>query len=50
MGAPVVDADGRLIGLVARKDLLTARARRIAEERDHSAKPRLSISASVKAG
>ncbi|MRX33989.1 chloride channel protein [Aminobacter sp. MDW-2] len=33
---PVIDGDGRLIGLVARKDLLAARARRMAEERDHA--------------
>jgi H+/Cl- antiporter ClcA len=46
---PVVDGDDRLIGLVARKDLLTARARRLAEERDHSSKLRLSLSARVKA-
>jgi H+/Cl- antiporter ClcA len=45
---PVVDGEGRLIGLVARKDLLTARARRMAEERDHSA--RLRLSARAKAG
>ena len=32
---PVVDDQGRLAGLVARKDLLKARARRIAEEQDH---------------
>lgn len=31
---PVLDAAGRLAGLVARKDLLAARARRVAEERD----------------
>ncbi|MDW6023140.1 CBS domain-containing protein [Mesorhizobium sp. BAC0120] len=45
---PVVDGDGRLIGLVAHKDLLTARARRIAEERDHSARLRLGMSARLK--
>ena len=33
---PIVDAAGRLVGLVARKDLLAARARRIAEERDRA--------------
>ena len=33
---PVVDAAGRLVGLVARKDLLAARARRTAEERDRA--------------
>jgi H+/Cl- antiporter ClcA/predicted transcriptional regulator len=33
---PVVDEEGRLIGLVARKDLLAARARRAAEDRDYS--------------
>ena len=33
---PVLDKDGRLIGLVARKDLLVARSRRQAEERDHA--------------
>ncbi|GAA4127239.1 chloride channel protein [Aminobacter aganoensis] len=33
---PIVDAEGRLVGLVARKDLLSARARRTAEERDHA--------------
>ncbi len=33
---PVIDAAGKLVGLVARKDLLTARARRVAEERDRS--------------
>jgi H+/Cl- antiporter ClcA len=33
---PVVDEEGKLIGLVARKDLLAARARRAAEERDYS--------------
>lgn len=33
---PVIDASGRLIGLVARKDLLAARARRVAEERDRA--------------
>jgi CBS-domain-containing membrane protein len=36
---PVVDEEGALIGLVARKDLLAARARRAAEERDYSAYP-----------
>ena len=39
--APVVDGTGRVVGLVARKDLLAARARRIAEETDHSAPLRL---------
>jgi H+/Cl- antiporter ClcA/predicted transcriptional regulator len=34
---PIVDEKRRLIGLVARKDLLQARARRLAEERDHAA-------------
>jgi len=33
---PIVDAAGRLVGLVARKDLLAARARRVAEERDRA--------------
>jgi H+/Cl- antiporter ClcA/CBS domain-containing protein len=33
---PIVDADGKLVGLVARKDLLAARARSRAEERDRS--------------
>jgi len=33
---PVLDREGRLIGLVTRKDLLAARARRQAEERDHA--------------
>jgi CBS domain-containing protein len=33
---PVIDASGRLVGLVARKDLLAARARRVAEERDRA--------------
>jgi CBS-domain-containing membrane protein len=33
---PVVDDDNRLVGLVARKDLLSARARRMAEERDYA--------------
>ena len=33
---PVVDVAGRLVGLVARKDLLAARARRVAEERDRA--------------
>lgn len=33
---PIVGSSGKLLGLVARKDLLGARARRIAEERDHS--------------
>jgi len=33
---PVIDASGRLVGLVARKDLLKARARRVAEERDRA--------------
>lgn len=33
---PVIDAAGKLVGLVARKDLLTARARRVAEERDRA--------------
>ena len=47
--APIVDSDGRLIGLVACKDLLTARARRIAEERDHSARLRLGMGARLKA-
>ncbi|GGF77457.1 chloride channel protein [Azorhizobium oxalatiphilum] len=34
---PVIDAHHRLVGLVARKDLLAARARRMAEEQDHAA-------------
>ncbi|MFE0018136.1 chloride channel protein [Mesorhizobium sp. NPDC059054] len=33
---PVIDAAGKLVGLVARKDLLAARARRVAEERDRA--------------
>lgn len=33
---PVIDASGRLVGLVARKDLLAARARRVAEEHDRT--------------
>lgn len=33
---PVIDASGKLVGLVARKDLLAARARRVAEERDRA--------------
>jgi H+/Cl- antiporter ClcA/predicted transcriptional regulator len=38
---PVVDAENRLVGLIARKDLLSARARRMAEERDYSVHLRL---------
>jgi CBS domain-containing protein len=38
---PVVDADNRLVGLIARKDLLAARARRMVEERDYSIHLRL---------
>jgi CBS domain-containing protein len=38
---PIVDEKGRLAGLVARKDLLCARARRQAEERDHEVMLRL---------
>jgi CBS domain-containing protein len=38
---PVVDEANRLIGLVARKDLLAARARRIAEEQDYAVHLRL---------
>lgn len=33
---PVIDESGKLVGLVARKDLLAARARRVAEERDRA--------------
>ncbi len=33
---PIVDEAGRLVGLVARKDLLAARARRATEERDRA--------------
>jgi H+/Cl- antiporter ClcA/predicted transcriptional regulator len=38
---PIVDEKGRLAGLVARKDLLCARARRRAEEQDHEVMLRL---------
>jgi CBS domain-containing protein len=38
---PILDDEGRLAGLVARKDLLAARARRQAEERDHAVMLRL---------
>ena len=38
---PIVDEKGKLVGLVARKDLLCARARRQAEERDHAVMLRL---------
>jgi H+/Cl- antiporter ClcA len=38
---PVVDDKNRLVGLVARKDLLVARARRMAEERDYAVHLRL---------
>jgi H+/Cl- antiporter ClcA len=34
---PIVDETRRLVGLVARKDILVARARRAAEEKDYSA-------------
>jgi CIC family chloride channel protein len=33
---PIIDSDGRLVGLAARKDLLAARARKRAEESDRS--------------
>jgi len=38
---PILDGDGKLAGLVARKDLLLARARRQAEEHDHAVLLRL---------
>ncbi|MFC7399116.1 chloride channel protein [Chelatococcus sp. GCM10030263] len=38
---PIVDENSRLVGLVARKDLLKARARRLAEERDRAVHLRL---------
>ncbi len=38
---PIVDDAGTLVGLVARKDLLAARARHIAEDRDHAVHLRL---------
>jgi H+/Cl- antiporter ClcA len=38
---PIVDENRRLVGLVARKDLLQARARRLAEERDRTVHLRL---------
>ncbi|HEY4133695.1 MAG TPA: chloride channel protein [Alphaproteobacteria bacterium] len=38
---PVVDDAHRLVGLVARKDILAARARRMAEDRDHAIHLRL---------
>jgi H+/Cl- antiporter ClcA len=38
---PIVDENRRLVGLVARKDILQARARRLAEERDRAVHLRL---------
>jgi CBS domain-containing protein len=40
---PVTDGKGRLVGLVARKDLLKARATRRAEEQDHAVHLKLGL-------